>query len=407
MKILTRNTPFLSRLRTCLAAPLRWLKLDGRDSASRMMRHEVLLFVLTMLALGGIMAINVGLPQPQESQTLVFAKGMMVWINLIFILWFIGGLTWLVFRNAWGQWFQGEHLPLAMQMLRFLRRIALFLWCGQSLIWVCNIFGDHIIRAGAEGWAALLALIPVLLAISISRQLFGAFDTQTDVVGNSHALDDAGARFAAISAQLAEQLRRHDAVIDDPWYLRSTAAHEAGHMLVCAALHDTPQDITLHLEMRGDTAGYIKPGFGVDLNAPRFCNDPVCIHWLMLLLQAGAVAERYLTGRDGFGASNDNRHWLSCAHMYLANQYGDTIYYAAPSNEQEQAHNVRELNALKQQQRALLTTFFDLNDAVLRDLSAAAQEKRTLRRDDLLPFFARVRFPEGFPRPDLAALAEG
>ena len=93
--------------------------------------------------------------------------------------------------------------------------------------------------------------------------------------------------------------------------------------------------------------------------------------------------------------------------MYLSNQYGDTIYYAAPSNEQEQAHNVRELNTLKQQQRALLTTFFDLNDAVLRDLSAAAQEKRTLRRDELLPFFARVRFPEGFPRPDLAALAEG
>ena len=141
MKPLTHDKTFLSHLRTCLATPLRWLKLDGWDRASRMMRHEVLLFVLTMLALGGIMAINVGLPQPQESQTLVFAKGMMVWINLIFILWFVGGLTWLVFRSAWGQWFQGEHLPLAMQMLRFLRRIALFLWCVHGLILVCTIFG--------------------------------------------------------------------------------------------------------------------------------------------------------------------------------------------------------------------------------------------------------------------------
>ena len=408
MKTLTRNKPTLSRLRACLAAPLRWLKLDGGDRDSRMMCHEVLLFVLTMLALGGIMAINVGLPQPQESQTLVFAKGMMVWINLIFILWFVGGLTLLVFRGAWGQWFQGGYRPLALQMLRFLRRIALFLYCGQCLIWACNVFGDHLFRAEAERQTEMLALIPVLLAITVSRPLFGRHDVSTVIIGNdSHAADDAHARFAALTTQLAEQLRQHDAVMDDPWYLRSTAAHEAGHMLVCAALHDTPQDITLHLEMRGDTAGYIKPGFGVDLNAPRFCNDPVCIHWLMLLLQAGAVAERYLTGRDGFGASNDNRHWLSCAHMYLANQYGDTIYYAAPSNEQEQAHNVRELNALKQQQRALLSTFFDLNDAVLRDLSAAAQEKRTLRRDELLPFFARVRFPEGFPGPDLAALAEG
>ena len=67
---------------------------------------------------------------------------------------------------------------------------------------------------------------------------------------------------------------------------------------------------------------------------------------------------------------------------------------------------LRELNALKQQQCALLATFFELNDAVLRELSAAAQEKRTLRRDDLLPFFARVRFPEGFPRPDLTVLTE-
>ena len=52
MKTLTRNKPILSRLRACLAAPLRWLKLDGGDRDSRMMCHEVLLFVLTMLALG-------------------------------------------------------------------------------------------------------------------------------------------------------------------------------------------------------------------------------------------------------------------------------------------------------------------------------------------------------------------
>lgn len=255
--------------------------------------------------------------------------------------------------------------------------------------------------------AVTLALFPVLLAITISRPLFGRHGVSTAITGNdSHAADDVDARFAALSAQLTEQLRQHDAVINDPWYLRSTAAHEAGHMLVCAALHETPQDIALHLEMRGDTAGYIKPGFGIDLNAPRFFNDPICIRWLMLLLQAGAVAEHHLSGREGLGASNDQRHWLSCARIYLANLCEDTIYYADPNNEQEQAHNVRELNVLKQQQRALLTTFFELNDAVLRDLSAAAQEKRTLHRDDLLPFFARVRFPEGFPRPDLAVLTE-
>lgn len=404
MKTLIRNTPFFSRLRVCLATPLRWLKLDGNDAASRMMRRELLLFVMAMAVFSGIVLMHDYLPQPQEPLVALFAKSMAVWLNLISLAWLVAAALFLSFRELWRSVCPP---PFAVTLFRLLRRITLFQCCGQVLSLVCLAFGDDIIRAGAEAQAVMLALLPVLLAIAASRPLFGGQGTSTAITGNDRrAPDDAGARFAALSAQLAEQLRQHDAVIDEPWFLRSTAAHEAGHMLVCAALRQTPQDITLRLEMRGNTAGYIKPGFGIDLNAPRFCNDPVCIRWLMLLLQAGAVAERQLTGRDGFGASNDNRHWLTCAHMYLSNQYGDTIYYAGPGDEQEQAHNVRELNALKQQQRALLAAFFDLNDAVLRDLSASAQKKRTLRRDDLLPFFARVRFPEGFPRPDLAVLAE-
>ena len=46
MRTLTRNTSFLSRLRACLTAPLRWLKLDGKDAASRAMRHELLLSLI-------------------------------------------------------------------------------------------------------------------------------------------------------------------------------------------------------------------------------------------------------------------------------------------------------------------------------------------------------------------------
>jgi len=407
MKTLIRNNSILSRLRACLATPLRWLKLDGNDAASRMMRHELLLFVMVMLVLGGILMLNAGLPMPQEPLAAAFAKGMTVWLNIISLAWFMGAALFVSFHELWLQCFRSVcPPPFAVTLFRLLRRITLFQCCGQMFIWLCLKFGDDIIRAGAQEQAVMLALLPVLLAIVASCLLSGGQDTAAIIGSNSRVPDDAGARFAALSAQLAEQLRQHDAVIDEPWYLRSTAAHEAGHMLVCAALRQTPQDITLRLERRGNTAGYIKPGFGIDLNAPRFCNDLVCIRWLMLLLQAGAVAERHLTGRDGFGASNDNRHWLTCAHMYLSNQYGDTIYYAGPGDEQEQAHNVRELNKLKWQQRTLLQTFFDLNDAVLRELSTAAQEKRTLRRDDLLPFFARVQFPEGFPRPDLTVLTE-
>ena len=407
MNPLTRNKPLLSRLRACLAAPLRWLKLDGRDRDSRAMRRELLLFVVAMAIFNGILLIHTYVAQPQEPLVATFVKSMTVWLNLISIMWFVGAALFVSFHELWLQYFRGVcPPPFAINVFRLLRRITLFQCCGQMLSLICLQFGDNFIQAGAEGQAVMLALLPVLLAIGISRPLFGGQGTAAITGSDSRVPDDADVRFGALSARLAEQLRQHDAVIDEPWFLRSTAAHEAGHMLVCAALRQTPEDITLRLEMRGNTAGYIKTGFGIDLNAPRFYNDPVCIRWLMLLSQAGSIAEQRLTGREGLGASNDNRHWLTCARIYLANQYGDTIYYAEPGNEQEQAHNVCELNALKQQQRALLATFFVLNDAVLRELSAAAQEKRTLRRDDLLPLFARVQFPDGFPRPDLAVLAE-
>lgn len=407
MNLLTRNKPLLSRLRACLAAPLRWLKLDGRDGASGMMRRELLLFVVAMAIFNGILLIHTYVAQPQEPLVAAFVKGMTVWLNLISLGWFVGAALLVSCLELWRQCFRGVYPPpFAVTLFRLLRRITLFQCCGQALSLVCLQFGDDIIRAGAEEQARLLALFPVLLAITVSRPWFGGHGgAAVTSVSDSRAADDAGVRFAALSAQLVELLRQYEGT-DKPLSLRTTAAHEAGHMLVCAALQQVPEDILLHLGVQGNTAGHVKPGLGIDLNAPRFRNDRACMVWLMLLLQAGAIAEQRLTGREGLGASNDSYRWLACAQIYLANLCDDTIYYAEPDNEQEQAHNVRELNALKQQQRALLATFFALNDAVLRDLSATAQEKRTLRRDDLLPFFARVQFPEGFPRPDLTVLTE-
>ena len=132
----------------------------------------------------------------------------------------------------------------------------------------------------------------------------------------------------------------------------------------------------------------------------------------MLLWQAGTAAEQYLIGREVLDAADDYLRWLHCASTYIVKLSWEDLKIVR----QQQSLQIRfflrgdpalrELSALKLKQCALLQTFFRLNNGVLRDLSAAAQEKRTLRRDDLLPFFARVRFPEGFPRPDLTVLTE-
>lgn len=66
MKTLTRNKPLLFRLRACLAAPLRWLKFDGRDGVSGMMRRELLLFIVAMAIFNGILLIHTYVAQPQE-----------------------------------------------------------------------------------------------------------------------------------------------------------------------------------------------------------------------------------------------------------------------------------------------------------------------------------------------------
>ena len=183
-------------------------------------------------------------------------------------------------------------------------------------------------------------------------------------------------------------------------------------MLMFAALQPIPKGIILHLDKQAGTAIHSSSDVNADFDTQRLCDNRTYMDWQMLLWQAGTVAERYLTGREVLDAADDYLRWLHCASTYVVKLFWDDLKIV----KQQQCLQIRfflrgdpalrEMNMLKQQQRALLATFFDLNDAVLRDLSAAAQKKRTLRRDDLLPFFARVRFPEGFPRPDLTVLTE-
>ena len=241
----------------------------------------------------------------------------------------------------------------------------------------------------------LLVSIPALCAIAISRYLWRGYY--------------AGIRFVALAP-----LRRSNSInqYEDDMQMRASAAHEAGYMLMFAALQPIPKDIILNLDRQEGTAIRSGSDVNADFDMQRFCDNRTYMDWQMLLWQAGTAAEQYLIGREVLDAADDYLRWLHCASTYIVKQCWDDLKIV----KQQQNLQIRfflrgdpalrELSVLKLKQCALLQTFFGLNNGVLRDLSAAAQEKRTLRRDDLLPFFARVRFPEGFPRPDLTVLTE-
>ena len=387
MKTSDKHSPLFSLLDKTLNA------LGFDDAPHRMVLGIVLLFMLALLVSYGIFRLYFILPLPQEPLATVFVEKMVIWTMGICFVWGMGGVFFRTHSGVVLDPLLPEDSQQYVFVIEILTYQTLLFNCGFCLVCLCKIFADDLVGMGEQ--VMLLVSIPALCAIAISRYLWRGYY--------------AGIRFVALAP-----LRRSNSInqYEDDVQMRAFAAHEAGYMLVLAALQPIPQDITLHLDKQDSVFIHGDSTFGTGFDTQRFCDNRSYSDWQMLLWQAGSVAEQYLIGREVLDAADDYLRWLHCASTYIVKQCWDDLKIV----KQQQNLQIRfflrgdpalrEMNMLKQQQRALLTTFFDLNDAVLRDLSAAAQKKRTLRRDDLLPFFARVRFPEGFPRPDLAALAE-
>lgn len=167
MKTITHDKTFLSHLRAGLAVCLRWVKLDGNDAASRAIHQEWLSFMLAVLAFFCMLLLNVAVPAPKEPLAAAFVKGMDIWLTGFSILLFAGGLAYQIFKAAWLQWTEGTTMLLAPRILQLARNIALLNACGYFFIGLARFIGDDIVRAGSEGYAALLAIIPVLVLFTV------------------------------------------------------------------------------------------------------------------------------------------------------------------------------------------------------------------------------------------------
>ena len=387
MKTYDKHSPLFSLLDKTLNA------LGADNPPFRMLLCIVLLFMLALLVFYGILRLYFILPLPQEPLAVVFVEKMVAWTIGICFVWGMGDVF---FRTHSGIALDPLLPKDSQQYMFFVENLTyktLLFNCGFGLVCLCKIFADYLVGMGEQ--VMLLVSIPALCAIAISRYLWRGYY--------------AGIRFVALAP-----LRRSNSInqYENDVQMRAFAAHEAGYMLMFAALQPIPKDIILHLDKQAGTAIHSSSDVNPDFDTQRLCDNRTYMDWQMLLWQAGTVAEQYLIGREVLDAADDYLRWLHCASTYIVKLFWDDLKII----KQQQNLQIRfflrgdpalrELSVLKLKQCALLATFFELNDAVLRELSAATQEKRTLRRDDLLPFFARVRFPEGFPRPDLTVLTE-
>lgn len=254
-----------------------------------------------------------------------------------------------------------------------------FLAVNAVLLGVVN-WGDDIVRAVQEAPSEAVALVTSLLLVSSVLRLRPPTSvTETAVSG----VADAAINFP----------ERRPPTARDNWV---TAAHEAGHALVCAALGRLPNEFKAAINERDENGvlGYVSSVAWGHLLVTREFSE-----WRMLMLLGGREGERALLGEMTLGATSDYRAWLSEARNYLTNGFGETYFYP-PENEAEAARNQATLDVLRGRQCGLLAHFYDVNKDVLEGLAETLVEKRSLSKGELVPFMQRVLFVAGFPKPN-------
>ena len=277
--------------------------------------------------------------------------------------------------------------------------IILLYFTGTVLLLVA---GPVILQAAHEypekmAAAALASGIFILLVLSaVMMLLFRRQDALRIRLEEMVPEDDP---VAARLKQLKTELRAtHTA--PRPFERQQIAAYLAGQVLCCAALARVPARIDTRIFSPGDWDFLDAMAAGMDLRRLRELED-----WLLLCLLAGGAADIRL--RDSLSrplvrqVADDNARWQVAVRDYLAFYYHQT-YFANPHNAFE-AMWAEQIDAtvdtLHGQQMGIVTRFMTANEAVLRELATLIRSKSVLSRDDLQPYFARVTFPDHFPRP--------
>lgn len=267
----------------------------------------------------------------------------------------------------------------------------------ELVLWSISNFGDEIyhqiVSAPKQTAISGISLLLIATIVWLSAVKHKAPDLQ-----DTFNLDRSTARLAPSfqkNAALTPEARLH------------IATHEIGHVLTCAALPETLDELEVVMNIGGapDTSERFQYenrgplGFVKGTPERRAMENETLTLWRMHLLLAGNQAERFIHGQDVLGGSSDYDKWLTLADTYLAN-LKQGIYYPSPKNALEKERNDAQMMQLKGQQEQTLDALFSMNKTRMEEMVALLLEKRHLNYADLQPFLSRVVLPTGFPTPD-------
>ena len=287
--------------------------------------------------------------------------------------------------------FPGVYWMLDIILLYFTGTVLLRI-AGSVVLQAAHEYPEKMAAAGLASGIFILLVLSAVLMLLFRRQ-----DALRIRLEEMVPEDDP---VAARLKQLKTELRAtHTA--PRPFERQQIAAYLAGQVLCCAALPRVPARIDTRMYSPVDWDFLDAMAAGMDsLRRLRELED-----WLLLCLLAGGAADIRL--RDSLSrplirqAADDNARWQVAIRDYLAFYYRQT-YFPNPHNAFE-AMWAEQIDAivdtLQGQQMGIVTSFVNQNETVLRELATLIRSKSVLSRDDLQSFFARVTFPDHFPRP--------
>lgn len=287
--------------------------------------------------------------------------------------------------------FPGVYWILDIILLYFTGTVLLLV-AGPVILQAAHEYPEKMAAAGLAGGMFVLLVLFAVMMLLFRRQEALRIRVEEMVPDD----DPVATRLKQLKTELGAA---HNA--PRPFERQQVAAYLAGQVMCCAALARVPARIDTRMYSPGNWDFLDAMTVGMDsLRRLRELED-----WLHLCLLAGGVADIRL--RDSLSrplvrqVADDNARWQVAVRDYLAFYYRQT-YFANPRNAVEAmwAEQIDTIvDILHGQQMGIVTRFLTANEAVLRELATVIRSKSVLSRDDLQPFFARVTFPDHFPRP--------
>lgn len=255
-----------------------------------------------------------------------------------------------------------------------------------TVLWLTGAAGDEIYHSAIAHPLKAFEVAAPLVLVWATLQLSGAwsrYETQ-------HTVNPLTQKAVAFTSpkKYVPSLRDH----------RTAAIHEAGHVLVYAALKIIPSKLSAIILDRPSAEGSLgSVQDGIDdvhlLVQRNFA------YWGMLRDLAGEAAEVQVMDQPSLGSIADHKQWRHTARRYLACQ-SEGAYYPEPVNSFEQQTNNESLATLRICQQMQLAELFARNSQILVELTDLLLMRKTLTQIEIAPILARVQLPDKFPRPD-------